>query len=74
MAEYVSKHLHSHIRSQQAFREGDYVEALENGFMAIDAVLMKGTSLSRNPSVKSDLNRQRILSMAGMYRDGCSHR
>lgn len=54
MAEYVSKHLHSHIRSQQAFREGDYVEALENGFMAIDAVLMKGTSLSRNPSVKSD--------------------
>ena len=42
VAKYAGENVHLIIRKQEAFEKEDYVQALQNGFLATDTALMEG--------------------------------
>jgi len=46
VAKYAGEHVHQIVRKQAAFEKGDYVKALEDGFVATDTALMDGMVFS----------------------------
>jgi len=46
VAKYAGEHVHQIVRKQAAFEKGDYVKALEDGFVATDTALMDGIVFS----------------------------
>lgn len=42
VAIYTGEHLHNIITSQEAFKEGNYEQALKDGFLAIDRAILSG--------------------------------
>jgi len=46
VAKYAGENVHQIVRKQAAFEKGDYVKALQDGFVATDTALMDGIFLS----------------------------
>jgi protein phosphatase PTC2/3 len=42
VAKYAGENVHQIVRKQQAFDQGDYVKALQDGFIATDTALLEG--------------------------------
>jgi hypothetical protein len=42
VAKYAGENVHQIVRKQPAFEKGDYVKALQDGFIATDSALMDG--------------------------------
>jgi len=44
VAKYAGEHVHEIVRKQEAFTKGDFIKALEDGFLATDTALQEGNS------------------------------
>ena len=48
VAKYAGEHVHQIVKEQEAFQKGDYIKALEDGFLATDIALQEGILLPQN--------------------------
>lgn len=51
VAIYTGEHLHRIIADEPAFKDGNFEQALKDGFLAIDRAILSGWSSSREESL-----------------------
>lgn len=77
VAEYSGAHVHEIIGRQKAFTEGNYEQALKDGFLATDRALLQGRkSCERKEGSNADVALCRSSVQGGVFRmycHGCPH-